>query len=120
MAWYSSSAPTSVSLRSSISHFVAQVRDTHALNNRERTLQGVTLARCEERRAAAEHHRRQVEPDLVDQARVDGLPRDLAAVEPDRLLPGVFLRHRDGFLDAAADEREVLGVLQRPMGEHDG
>jgi len=59
------------------------VGDTLALHDRHRPVERVRRARdlVEERPAAAEQHGRKVDPDLVEQAGLEALAGDLAAVE---------------------------------------
>ena len=45
---------------------------------------------------------------LVEQARVEALPRHLAAVDADVTVPGDLARRGDGRLDALGDEHEVV------------
>jgi hypothetical protein len=69
------------------------VGDLVALDDRDRSLQLDRGARqlIEEGRPAAEQDGDEIDPDLVEQAGVEALPGDRAAVDPDRLVTGELL-----------------------------
>jgi hypothetical protein len=77
----------------------------------------------EEGDTAAEENRNQVDPDLIEQARVQALPGDTSAVDTDCGAAGELFGLVDGRLDAVGDEGEVLALwwpaIGHVMGEYD-
>src|SRR4051795_12741203 len=100
----------SAELPRSLAYAVGQVRDSGALDDRDRAVELHRLAAqvAEVRRAGAEDHRDQVDAHLVQQAGVQALPGDLAAVHADVPVAGDLPRRGDRGLDALGDEHEVL------------
>src|SRR6185312_11216773 len=98
---------------------VGQVRDAVALDDAEGAveLQWRDRQAGEERYAGAEHDRDEVDVHLVEQASLDDLGRDGAAVDADLLGTGERLRTVDGADDAVGDEDEGV-VLRLPALRH--
>jgi len=76
---------------------------------------------AEEPDAVAEQHGHQLDPHLVEQPRVQRLPRDRPGVDADDLVARGRLRLSDRALDAVGDERERCiirrwSLRERPLG----
>src|SRR5215217_2655621 len=72
--------------------------------------------------AGAQQHGGDVHDDLVEQPALEALPREAGAEDLEvAALAGGRARRRHGGVDAVGEERDarVLGVLRRPVGEHE-